>query len=131
MRRGAPRLGVLGCTRPLVRGFGPTRFSSLGVNRSHMSSSCRFVLIHIALQKRTRMIRPQVVGQVGRVREGAQSPSSADVDAACQSHRTKGSARAEELAMKRAGYCQKRAGEARISRYHGPREPAHSVRNRA
>ena len=50
MRRGAPRLGVLGCTRPLVHGFGPTRFSSLGVNRSHMSSSCRFVLIHIALQ---------------------------------------------------------------------------------
>ena len=50
MRRGAPRLGVLGCTRPLVHGFGPTHFSSLGVNRSHMSSSCRFVLIHIALQ---------------------------------------------------------------------------------
>lgn len=56
VRRGAPRLGVLDCTRPLVHGFGPTHFSSLGVNRSHMSSSCRFVLIHIALQKRTRMI---------------------------------------------------------------------------
>ena len=56
VRRGAPRLGVLGCTRPLVHGFGPTHFSSLGVNRSHMSSSCRFVLIHIALQKRTRKI---------------------------------------------------------------------------
>ena len=73
----------------------------------------------------------QVVGQVGRVREGAQSPSSADVDAACQSHRTKGSARADELAMKRAGHCQKRAGQALISRYQGRREPAHSVRNRA
>ena len=65
----------------------------------------------------------QVVGQVGRVREGAQSPSSADVDAACQSHRTKGSARAEELAMKRAGPRQKRAGEERISSYHGFESP--------
>ena len=77
----------------------------------------------------------QVLGQVGRVHEGAQSPSSADDhaddDAACQSHRTKGSARADELAMKRAGHCQKRAGQALISRYHGRREPAHSVRNRA
>ena len=51
----------------------------------------------------------QVVGQVGRVREGAQSPSSADVDAASGSNRSESGARAEELAMKRAGHCQKRA----------------------
>ena len=84
------------------------------------------------MRRQNRRFRDrQVVVQVGGVREGALGPSSADVDAACQSHRTKGSARADELAMKRAGHCQKRAGQALILRYHGRREPAHSVRNRA
>ena len=72
----------------------------------------------------------QVDVQVGRVREGALGPSSADVAEASGSRRPESATRARDLAMQRSGASQKCAGEALNWSRQTLHEPKHSSCNR-